>query len=50
MSARAVVSIGAFMFKDDVWEVVDATLPRDATLDVSLILAFAPDELASAEH
>lgn len=34
--------------QDAVWEVVDATLPREATLDVSLILTFAPAELTGA--
>src|SRR2546428_727577 len=28
--------------QDAVWKVVDETLPREATLDVSIILAFAP--------
>lgn len=32
--------------QDAIWKVVDSTLPREATLDVSLILAFAPKELA----
>jgi acid stress-induced BolA-like protein IbaG/YrbA len=32
--------------QDAVWAVVDSTLPREATLDVSLILTFAPGELA----
>jgi stress-induced morphogen len=31
--------------QDALWEVVDATLPRPVTLDISLILAFAPNEL-----
>lgn len=31
--------------QDAVWEVVDATLPRPATLDISLVLAFSPNEL-----
>jgi stress-induced morphogen len=34
--------------QDAVWDVVDAALPREATLDVSLILTFAPGELAQA--
>ena len=34
--------------QDAVWNVVDATLPREASLDVSLILTFAPGELAEA--
>lgn len=34
--------------QDAVWNVVDATLSREATLDVSLILTFAPGELAEA--
>ena len=32
--------------QDAIWAVVDATLPRLATLDISLILAFSPTELA----
>ena len=32
--------------QDAIWEVVDAVLPRPATLDISLILAFSPTELA----
>jgi hypothetical protein len=28
--------------QDEIWEVVDETLPREATLDISIILAFAP--------
>lgn len=31
--------------QDATWAVVDEILPREATLDVSLILAFAPEEL-----
>jgi len=31
--------------QDAIWRVVDSTLPRNATLDISLILAFAPNEL-----
>lgn len=34
--------------QDLIWEVVDRTLPRDAALDITLILAFAPTELASS--
>lgn len=34
--------------QDAVWQVVDATLPREATLDVSLILTFSPAEFADA--
>ena len=32
--------------QDALWAAVDAVLPRELTLDVSLILAFAPAELA----
>ena len=32
--------------QDAVWEVVDAILPREATLDISLILTYAPRDLA----
>ena len=32
--------------QDAIWEVVDEVLPREATLDVSLILAYAPKDLA----
>ncbi len=31
--------------QDAIWSVVDEALPREATLDVSLILAYAPEEL-----
>jgi hypothetical protein len=31
--------------QDALWAVVDETLPREASLDVSLILAFSPSEL-----
>jgi hypothetical protein len=34
--------------QDALWQVADATVPRDASLDISLILAFAPEELAAA--
>jgi stress-induced morphogen len=34
--------------QDVLWSIVDKTLPREATLDISLILAFAPTELAIA--
>ncbi len=34
--------------QDALWAIVDKTLPREATLDISLILAFAPTELATA--
>jgi stress-induced morphogen len=34
--------------QDALWSIVDKTLPREATLDISLILAFAPKELAIA--
>ena len=33
--------------QDALWQLTDETLPRDVTLDISLILAFAPDELAA---
>lgn len=35
--------------QDAIWSLVDQTLSRQATLDISLILAFAPGELAEAE-
>jgi stress-induced morphogen len=34
--------------QDAIWKVVDEALPRDATVDISLILAFTPDELVPA--
>jgi hypothetical protein len=34
--------------QDALWQLADKTLPRDVTMDVSLILAFAPEELAAA--
>jgi hypothetical protein len=33
--------------QDAAWKVVEQTLPREATLDVSIILAFAPADLAA---
>jgi stress-induced morphogen len=32
--------------QDAIWEIVDQTLPPDAALDISIILAFAPADLA----
>jgi acid stress-induced BolA-like protein IbaG/YrbA len=32
--------------QDALWKVVDKVLPREATMDVSLIIAFTPEELA----
>lgn len=34
--------------QDKVWELVDRTLPREAIMDISLILAYAPSELAAS--
>ena len=34
--------------QDAVWQLADETLPREVTIDISLILAFAPEELAAA--
>jgi hypothetical protein len=31
--------------QDDVWAAVDAALPTEQSLDITLILAFAPDEV-----
>jgi len=35
--------------QDAIWKIVDQVLARDATLDVSMILAFAPAELLPAD-
>ena len=35
--------------QDDVWKVVDEVLTREETLDVSLVLTMAPDELWAKE-
>jgi hypothetical protein len=35
--------------QDAIWEIVHNALPREATLDVSMILAFAPSDLAVAK-
>ncbi|MCC6422552.1 MAG: hypothetical protein IT447_03670 [Phycisphaerales bacterium] len=35
--------------QDALWEVADETLSNDATMDISLILAFAPNELETAK-
>jgi len=34
--------------QDQVWEVADRVLPAAATLDISLILVYAPDEIEQA--
>jgi len=31
--------------QDEVWEAVDAVLPPEQSLDITLILAFAPDDV-----
>jgi len=33
--------------QDEVWKVVDRVLPREAMLDISTILAYAPADLAT---
>lgn len=35
--------------QDKVWSIVDEVLPREAVLDISLILALSPRELIAAE-
>jgi stress-induced morphogen len=35
--------------QDDVWDIVDDVLSREATLDISTILAYAPADLALSE-
>jgi stress-induced morphogen len=35
--------------QDEVWKVVDRELPREATLDISMILAFAPADLTTTK-
>ena len=35
--------------QDVIWKVVDSILPRQATVDISLILAFAPHELQAKQ-
>jgi hypothetical protein len=32
--------------QDAIWDIVDRTLPPEAALDISIILAFAPADLA----
>jgi hypothetical protein len=32
--------------QDRVWEIVDSTIQRGETLDISLILAFTPEEVS----
>ena len=34
--------------QDAIWKIVDETLSREASLDVSLILAYAPEDLEIA--
>ncbi|HZK82555.1 MAG TPA: hypothetical protein VFC46_15840 [Humisphaera sp.] len=33
--------------QDEIWEIVDKVLSRDATMDVSTILAYSPADLAA---
>jgi acid stress-induced BolA-like protein IbaG/YrbA len=35
--------------QDEVWAVADRTLARDAIMDISIILAFAPADLAATQ-
>lgn len=35
--------------QDEVWKIVDQVLPREASLDISTILAFAPADLAAVK-
>lgn len=35
--------------QDEAWKVVDEVLSREETLDVSLVLTYAPDEMFSEE-
>jgi hypothetical protein len=41
--------MGQLERQDAVWAVVDQVLPREATIDISLILTYAPNELAVTE-
>lgn len=34
--------------QDMIWDFVDSVIPRDETLGITLILAFAPDEIEQA--
>jgi stress-induced morphogen len=34
--------------QDEIWKIVDRVLPRDAVLDVSIVLAFDPADLVPA--
>jgi hypothetical protein len=36
--------------QDQAWKVVDRVLPREATLDVSLILTYDPADLMTAKR
>jgi stress-induced morphogen len=40
------VGLSQLARQDAAWRVVDKTLSEDAALDVSLLLAFAPEEVA----
>jgi hypothetical protein len=35
--------------QDEIWDFVNEVVPREETLDISLILAFAPADLAGVE-
>jgi hypothetical protein len=39
------VDVSPFRRVDQVWEIVDTTLSREATVDISMILPYSPDEL-----
>jgi hypothetical protein len=42
------VGVSQLRRQDEIWNVIDEVVPRDHRLDVSLILAFAPEEIQTA--
>ena len=47
-NAASIVFRQSLERQDEVWKVADRTISREASLDVSLILAFAPEDLVAA--
>ncbi|HEY4330431.1 MAG TPA: hypothetical protein VGN88_11900 [Phycisphaerae bacterium] len=46
VTSKAFAKMPQLRRQDAIWKIVDQTLPRDAVLDISIILAFDPADLA----
>jgi stress-induced morphogen len=46
IKSKAFANMPQLQRQDAIWKIVDKTLPREAILDISIILAFAPAELS----